>query len=50
MKDILLTPFLVSLLLAFTLVMAAIGAREASVPTEEAVIRSTLLAASTGQG
>ena len=48
MKDILLTPVLVSILLAFTLVMAALGASEASVPTEAAIIRSTLVAVATG--
>lgn len=49
MKDILLTPVLVSVLLALTLVMAALGASEASVPTEDAVLRSTLLAVTTGE-
>lgn len=47
MKDILLTPVLVSILLTLTLVMAALGASEASVPTEEAAIRSTLIAVAT---
>jgi hypothetical protein len=44
MKDTLLTPVLVGILLAITLVMAALGASEAGVPSEEALHRSSYLA------